>query len=95
MNNQNLLASELQIDPIGYAHLKETAMWAKFVAIVGFVLSILIGIVAFFAGSILSSLTPEYAGGASMGSAMITVVYLFIAAVFFLCRYSFFVLPLK
>ncbi|MEJ7626297.1 MAG: hypothetical protein WKF35_05510 [Ferruginibacter sp.] len=83
MENQNLLASELHIDPIGYTHLKETAMWAKFLAIVGFVLSIGLAIVAFFIGTILGNLSPEYAAGAAMGSVMITVVYLFIAAVYF------------
>jgi len=84
--SQNLLSSELVVDPIAASHLKETAMWAKFLAIVGLVLSILIGILALFAGSILAGMSREFgnnAAGAAISSGIITMVYLFVAALYF------------
>ena len=35
----NLLENELLIDSVSQFHLKETAMWAKFLAIAGFIIS--------------------------------------------------------
>jgi len=82
----NLLSSELQVDPIASVHLKETAMWAKFLAVVGMVLSILIGLVAVFAGSIMANLSRGFGGNASGGAiatGLIMIIYLFIAAIYF------------
>lgn len=36
-NTENLLSNDLQIDAEGQAHLSQTAKWAKFLAIMGFV----------------------------------------------------------
>ena len=47
----NLLENELLIDTVSQVHLKETAMWAKFLAIGGFIISIIIAIGAVFAGT--------------------------------------------
>lgn len=84
---QNLLSSDLQVDPIATGHLKETAMWAKFMAIVGLVLSILIGILALFIGTIMANLGGRGFGGnpvmSGMGTGLLTVYYLFIAAIYF------------
>lgn len=46
---QNLLAEEnLQIDPVTADHLKETAKWAKFISIAGFIFSGMIIIFAIY-----------------------------------------------
>ena len=84
--NQNLLSSELQVDSIATSHLKETARWAKFLAVLGIVLSILIAILAFFAGTILSDMSKSFQNNASagaIGSGLITVIYLFVAVIYF------------
>ena len=83
---QNLLSSDLQVDPIATVHLKETAMWAKFMAIVGLVLSILLGILALFIGTIMANLGRGFGGNpvmSGMGTGLLTVYYLFIAAIYF------------
>ena len=83
-SNQNLLNTEVQIDTTTHAYLAETAKWSNFLSIVGFVLSVIIGIVALFAGTILGNLTNSYGGGGSFaGAGILTVIYLIIAAVYF------------
>ncbi|MEO6539994.1 MAG: DUF5362 family protein [Ferruginibacter sp.] len=83
-SNQNLLNAELQIDSIAHAHLSETAKWANFLSIVGFVLSGIIAVIALFAGTILGSLTNSYGGGTSfIGAGFIMVIYLIFAALYF------------
>jgi hypothetical protein len=85
-SNQNLLSADLQVDSIAAAHLKETAMWAKLLAVVGMVLSILIGLMGLFAGTMMANMSRAFGGNSSMstiGSGMITIFYLFIAAVYF------------
>ena len=74
---------ELQLDHEGMGFLAETAKWAKFLAIVGFVFSGLIVIMAFFIGNLLSSLAPL--GGVYMSSFGVlgTVIYLIVAALIF------------
>ncbi|MBK8711918.1 MAG: hypothetical protein IPL97_08615 [Niastella sp.] len=92
--NQNLLNNELTIDPVAYAHLKETAMWARFLGILGFIMSGLLLLVALFAGSFLSSFQRSagpYSGAEnplmSMGAGFITVLYIIIAAISFIFSY--------
>ena len=86
--NENLLNNDLQIDSIAYTHLKETAMWARFLGIVGFVLSALLVIVAIFAGAFIGKMmqvSPYNNGGAAatLGAGFFTVLYLIIAAIAF------------
>jgi hypothetical protein len=84
---KNLLTTELGIDNNTESHLKESAMWAKFLGILGFVFSALILILAFVLPSLL-----ERAGNysrydrdmASFGAAFITVAYIIIAAILFM-----------
>ena len=38
-NNENLLNNELQVDPVVQGHLSETAKWARFLGMVGFIFS--------------------------------------------------------
>ena len=92
----NLLENELLIDNISQTHLKETAMWTKFLAITGFVLGILIAVGAVFIGTMFNKLSGGLPGGKEMGTmagGMIMVVYLFVAAIaffmsFFLFKFS-------
>ena len=87
-SNQNLLNTDLQLDSIVQSHLKETAMWARFLGIIGFVLTGFITIAAFFMGTILGNVmrTNPYASSGDvpgMLGGFITVIYLILAAVMF------------
>jgi hypothetical protein len=88
---ENLLGNELQVNPASEMHLKETAMWARFLGILGFIFSGLFVLVAFFAGTYLSRImnVNPYGGyrnnpSTSMMGGFITFVYLFLAAFAFL-----------
>jgi hypothetical protein len=84
--NQNLLNADLQIDATAHAHLYETAKWATFLSILGFIGSGIIAIAAVFAGTILGSLgsnSPYGSGAAIMGAGFITAIYLVVAAIYF------------
>jgi hypothetical protein len=82
--HQDLINNSLQIDTTAHAHLAETAKWANFLAIVGFVLSCIIAIVALFAGTLLGSMSQSFGNSGSMiGAGFITFIYLIIAAVYF------------
>lgn len=81
-SSQNLLSSELHIDSVAYAHLHEAARWAKFLSIVGFILSGFLLLASFFAGTILTTLPSGYGMPAGLGGA-ITVIYILIAAFMF------------
>jgi len=81
---------ELHIDAPSSAYLNETAKWAKFLAIVGFIMCGLIVIVAFFAGSIFSAAFSRAGqeGGLSaatggIGGGFITVIYILVALLYF------------
>jgi len=80
-NNQNLF--DLQIDQPVTTYLGETAKWAKFLAIVGFVFCGIIALVAIFAGSAMSAAfgSAGIDGGAS--GVIVTVVYLIVAVIAF------------
>ena len=76
---------ELHIDPAGLAALSETAKWGKFLSIVGFILTGLLVIAAFTMGTLFASLGSVY--GTTPGfftGGFIMVMYLFIAALFFI-----------
>jgi hypothetical protein len=82
----HLLVNDLQIDSIAHAHLKETAVWARFLGIVGIIISALLVFTAFFAGSMMSQMeTSPYSTArvSSFGSGFLTVVYLIGAAIGF------------
>ena len=81
--NQNLLSADLQVDSIAHSHLKETAMWARLLAIVGFILSVLLAIGALFAGTIMETMTRGLATSSAGTGIMVSVFYLIIAGVYF------------
>lgn len=94
---QHLLENELMIDNISQSHLKETAMWTKFLAITGFFLSALIAIGAFVVGTMLNKLSA-IPGGKPMGAmagGMITVIYLFVAVIAFFMSFYLFKFSIK
>ena len=68
-------------------------MWAKFLAIAGFIISILIAIGAVFAGTMFNKLTAGMPGGSKRGKmtgGVIMVMYLLIASVdFFMSLFLF------
>jgi hypothetical protein len=84
--NQNSLF-ELSIDQESHSHLNETARWAKFLSIVGFITCGLVAILSFFIGSIMSSASLSPYGGSNglgaLGGAFITILYLIIAVIYF------------
>jgi uncharacterized membrane protein YjgN (DUF898 family) len=79
---------ELQVDHITSAYLKDSARWAKFLAIMGFIFCGLFVIFAFVAGSLLSSLgslasAPGMGPMAFLGGGFIAGLYLVIALIYF------------
>jgi uncharacterized membrane protein len=87
-NKQNLLTEELQVDRVAHAHLLETAKWARFLAIVGFVICGLISIIALFAGTFLSTMMGSNVPPGMISTALLSSVYVIIAAIYFvLCLY--------
>ncbi len=81
--NENVLSSNLQIDDIASAHLRETARWAKFLSIVGFIVSALLILGGIFYGSIMSMMPGFNQGGVQLiGSGVVAVVYIIIAAIY-------------
>lgn len=86
-NTENSLF-ELQIDHNGSAFLKETAKWAKFLAIVGFVFCGLILLAAIFAGSMMASTLGRLGTFGASGGVMISVIYILLGLVYFFpCLY--------
>ena len=93
--NQDTSLFGFGIDDASRSHLAEAAKWAKFLAIVGFVMCGFIVIISFFAGSVLSSFSRfnDYNDGRSVGSGfgiLITLFYLgFGVLYFFPCLFLF------
>jgi hypothetical protein len=85
---QNSSLFEFGIDDTTRIHLAETAKWAKFLSIVGFIMCGLIVIVSFFAGTIFSTSMNRYneyndgAGFAGLGI-VVTILYLAIGVLYF------------
>lgn len=76
------------IDPTVKVHLSDAAKWARFLAIVGFVICALIVVIGIFAGSVFSFFSNRYSETETVGwtsglGAMMTVLYLIIALIYF------------
>jgi hypothetical protein len=88
---------ELQVDHQASAYLGDTARWAKFMAIVGFIMCGLIVLIAIFAGSIFATVFSRFgsesgasgmSGLGSAGAVAISIVYILIALLYFFpCLY--------
>ncbi|MDL2143397.1 MULTISPECIES: hypothetical protein [Flavobacterium] len=77
---------ELQLDQTAKDFLKETAKWAYFLSILGFVGIGLMVLIAVFAGTIFSAMGNSMAGMGGLGGsfgALMGFFYVFIAAIYF------------
>jgi uncharacterized membrane protein len=88
--NQETSLFGFGIDQSSRTHLSEAAKWAKFLAIVGFVMCGLIVVIAIFAGSFLAMMSNPYnegyRGSARLTQGMgviVTILYIGIAILFF------------
>jgi len=91
-SQENLIETDLIIDSSINGHLKETAVWGKFLSIVGFLYSGLIVAGAIFAGSMFSKLAGASGTGNSgvVAGGTVAVMYSLIAGVvFFMSIYLF------
>lgn len=89
---QDLIKTELVVDGTIQAHLKETAVWGKFLGIAGFVYSLLIACIAIFAGSTLARVSGNYSSSneSLLAGGGVAIFYLCMAAiVFFMSGYLF------
>lgn len=89
--NQETSLFGFGIDQSSRAHLSEAAKWAKFLAIVGFVMCGLIVVIAIFAGSFLAMMSNTYNDGYGSSAKLtggvgtvVTIFYIGIAILFFL-----------
>lgn len=83
---------ELQIDQQSISYLSETAKWAKFLSIMGFIGCGLMLIFALFAGTLMATFSQmgSYSAGNAMGGAALSLIYLAIALLYFFpCLYLF------
>lgn len=83
MNHLSDFENTLYVDSTGQQYLKETAKWARFLAIVGFVMTGMIVLAAIFAGSIMSTLSATSPSFGFFPSAGITFTYLIVAGLYF------------
>ncbi|MBZ4036615.1 DUF5362 family protein [Flavobacterium sp. 17A] len=77
---------ELQLDSTAKDFLKETAKWAYFLSILGFIGLGFLVLIAIFAGAIFSTVGNSMPGMGAYGSsfgAMMTFAYLLMAALYF------------
>src|SRR4249920_580259 len=75
---------DLQIDQESSSYLGETAKWAKFMAILGFIFCGLIVLVGLFAASFMSAALGKFSGeGSVLGGVALYVIYLLLALVYF------------
>ena len=91
--NQETSLFGFGIDQSSRAHLAEAAKWAKFLAIVGFVMCGLIIVLSFFICALFSTSMSRYGDSATFGSGfgiIMTIVYLsFGVLYFFPCLFLF------
>ena len=86
--DQNTSLFEFGIDDMSRSHLAETAKWAKFLSVVGFIMCGLVVIASFFVGAIFSASTSQYerygddSPFAGLGVLM-TIFYLAIGILYF------------
>lgn len=82
-DNTNLLSSDLQIDTNTHGHLSETARWAKFISIAGFIFSGMIVIFALYYLTLLNKAAQYSSSRSSIttGAAFAGIFYIGIAIV--------------
>ena len=86
---------DLQIDPFTSNHLSEAAKWAKFLAIIGFIVCGIMALMGLFAGTFMGTFLSSGSGvdmpgaGAAAGIAATVFLLLFVLLYFFPCLYLF------
>lgn len=91
-NKQNLIETDLIVDSAISAHLKETAVWGKFLGVIGFVYSGFAVLGAIFAASMFAKLTGNATGSSNglLRGGMVGIIYLGLAGIiFFMSMYLF------
>ena len=83
MEQNDLLSNDLQINSIAENHLTEIAKWGKFLAIVGFIFSGIMVIIAFAVGRNMEKLSGNNSAYNAGVSAGVTIFYLIIAVLMF------------
>jgi uncharacterized membrane protein len=90
MEQTNTSLFSLSIDPVTKAHLHETARWAKFLAIIGFIFLALMLIGGIFMIATMSAVTGGFEGGnqgfgmfAGYGVGFFAIFYIIIALIVF------------
>lgn len=83
-------SNELSLTSGSKAFLNETAGWAKFLSIVGFVFIGLMAAIGLFAGSFISDLMEAQTGMSMTGGAFLTGFYLLMAVLYFFPVYYLF-----
>jgi hypothetical protein len=84
MDQENRGLFDLHLDEQIFSHLSESARWAKFIAIVGFIFCVFMVMGAIFMGAMLSTMgsgIPGFPAAASGG--LISTLYLIFALLFF------------
>ncbi len=84
---------ELQLNETSKSFLKETAKWAYFLSILGFILIGFIVLIGIFAGTIFTAMGSTMPGMGALGGsfgAIMTFVYLLLAAVYVMPVYYLF-----
>ena len=87
---QTFTNSNLQLTEESKSFLKETAKWAHFLSILGFIGVGIMVLIAFFVGTIFSNLGLSGERFGMIEGGLITVIYLFLAAIYFFPVYYLF-----
>lgn len=92
-NSNDLLQNDLVIDAASAGNVKESAMWAKFLGVIGFIYSGLISVLAVFMGYFFKQMIPgpmPATRETALGGIVIGAIYFFMAVIiFFLSLYLF------
>lgn len=82
---------QLSLSDHAIGFLRETAKWANFLSIVGFIGIGLIVLGALFGGAFMASAASEFGGGPlAAGGAFFTIIYLLVAVLYFFPVYYLF-----
>ncbi len=81
MNQIDLLTENLRVDEYATIQLRDGAKWARFLAIMGFIISGIIILAAFSASTIISNATMET--GSAMSPAVVMLMYLVVGGINF------------
>ena len=85
MVEENLLQNELLVDLEAINHLKEIALWAKFLSVAGFAGSGIMAFIGMFAGTFLSQISDRFQSGGNTGlvAGVVMVLYVILGIILF------------